>query len=322
MRNNVTLVGMVTALFAGCSVHPLPDDVSRQDTVAIVKNIRCEAQSKIHEKILEKLQNSESKRVKRMGAESAISNLRKVRQIDLQTAAAIDQLSLNSIAYNFEFDITEDNDNSGEANFRLPFTAGVFNIGVKGGLKQKRNAKREFRAVDSFEQLIGLDCSDFTKQPKLIIYPLTGSVGMAEIVGTFIELSEMGGLGTLADQKSLFSDTLTFTTTVNADVTADVARTPVQDKFRLLDAKANLGATRTDVHKVIITMSPASTDGANVIFGALTRAQRAGIILQTKQRVVEELCIQEAEAREDSAQQLRFIAPELYCYESFENTFR
>ena len=39
------LIGAALAAgLAGCSMHPLPDDVSRVSTVDIVERIRCEAQ--------------------------------------------------------------------------------------------------------------------------------------------------------------------------------------------------------------------------------------------------------------------------------------
>ena len=32
---------------AGCAIHPLPDDVSRETTFSIVQNIRCEAKAQV-----------------------------------------------------------------------------------------------------------------------------------------------------------------------------------------------------------------------------------------------------------------------------------
>src|SRR5262245_65770466 len=37
------LAAAIVSGLPGCSVHPLPDDVSRVSTVDIVRNIRCEA---------------------------------------------------------------------------------------------------------------------------------------------------------------------------------------------------------------------------------------------------------------------------------------
>ena len=39
----------LASLLIGCSVHPLPDDVSRKSTFDIIDNIRCEAKAAVEE---------------------------------------------------------------------------------------------------------------------------------------------------------------------------------------------------------------------------------------------------------------------------------
>ncbi|MGE3915854.1 MAG: hypothetical protein AB7F78_09160 [Hyphomicrobiaceae bacterium] len=84
----------------------------------------------------------------------------------------------SAIVYEFQFKISENNKAKAEVLFSLPFTKGVFDLGVKGGLDKDRYTERTYKATDTFAQLVRLPCENFVKQPARMLYPITGSIGL------------------------------------------------------------------------------------------------------------------------------------------------
>ena len=177
---NLTLLALSLPLI-GCSLHPLPDDVSRASTFDIVQKIRCEAKAAVEEH--------------GRGFTSA------------------------NIAYNFSFDINEHNDASAGVTLLDPFKSGTFNLTGNAGSNRGRTGFRNFDLLDSFDDLRKLNCS--RDREVNWVYPLTGDVGMYEAVATFIRLQKADDPGgtrifTFADTLTY---TTTWTGGVNASLT-------------------------------------------------------------------------------------------------------
>jgi hypothetical protein len=200
-------------LVMGCSMHPLPDDVSRKTTYDIVEKIRCEAKAA-------------------------------VEQYGHGFADA-------SIVYQFTFDINEHNDASAGFTLFNPFANGTFNLAASGGSNRERDGTRNFELIDSFDDLRKMNCA--RDREVNWIYPLTGDVGMYDSVATFIRLQKADNPG--GTRIFTFADTLTYTTTFIGGATATLTLSPVTEQFRFTAANAGLSGSRTDVHKVVVTMA-------------------------------------------------------------------
>src|SRR5258707_10005018 len=110
--------GIVVALMlSGCAVHPLPEDVTRKSTLAIVKAIRCEAQQAIV--------NNPSSLIYDGGA----------------------------IGFIFDFNITEFNSAGFTLSFNKAFPGGTFGLTVPPTSILQRQADRKFTTVDTFTEL-------------------------------------------------------------------------------------------------------------------------------------------------------------------------
>src|SRR5262245_4297245 len=191
--------GMASAL-AGCSVHPLPEDVSRASTVDIVRNIRCEAKKGL------------------AGFEG--------------DKAAQDIIAATVIGFDFEFHITESNSaTNGELNFQK-HSGGLSKLDFDASASLRRENKRNFQIVEDLRDLKKADCSGAMNRANRV-YPITGAIGMDEVVRTFIKLDKLtafrkvGGnpgfqTGAGADlvagllSNLIFSDDIDFTTTLKA----------------------------------------------------------------------------------------------------------
>lgn len=197
----------------GCSMHPIPDDVSRKTTYDIVDKIRCEAK------------------------------------------AAVEQYGQGfndaSIVYQFTFDINEQNDANAGFTLFNPFANGTFNLAATGAANRERDGVRNFELIDSFNDLRKMNCS--RDREVNWIYPLTGDIGMFDSVATFIRLQKADNPG--STRVFTFADTLTYTTTFTGGVTGTLTLSPVPQQFRFTAANAGLTASRTDVHKVVVTMA-------------------------------------------------------------------
>jgi hypothetical protein len=208
------VIAVLAPILANCSTHPLVDDVTRTTTFDIVEKIRCEAKRAVKDY------------GKRLGDDT-------------------------TIAYEFEFDIKEDNHASGNATWFLPLTGGNFSLKAGAGSDLTREAKRNFTLTDTFGDLRNANCSPETLE-KNWIYPIAGEIGIYEVVETFAKLHDVENENLEGDEKFSFSDVLTFTTFLGAGVNPTLNL--VNDRSRVTHAEANLRAQRLDTHKVTITI--------------------------------------------------------------------
>jgi hypothetical protein len=242
----------VAMILSGCSVHPLPEDITRQSTLAIVAAIRCEA------------------------GQAIVANA---------PSPAFDK---GAIGFLFDFDITEHNHAALDLSFSQPFSHGRFDLGLSNGNSDlMREAHRRFTIVDTFSELKQVvkraKCSQEALQSRFL-YPITGSIGLNEVIGTAISIDQLGmfetldgGPTTVGGQAAVFSDELTYTTEFDSPtVTPTVTLNEIPGVFRLTKASASAYATRKDAHKLTLALAlpepPKSTSKGQVRALARTAA--------------------------------------------------
>jgi len=255
------VIASLAPALVGCSIHPLVDDVTAETTADIVKHIRCEAK-------------------------------RAVVEHDLRSKNALADTML-AIAYEFTFTIDENNNAKGDLNGQIPFlTKGSsFQLLVNADSEQQRSSRRNFRILDSFDELRKADCSPQTLE-KNSAYPIAGEIGIYEVVTTFAKLSTVAsvklpkppsGAEPLNGVVFRFADKLKFTTTLSGGVTPTLTLAKVTNSFRVTSVnqgpsltqalspslftsaplrKSGLNVRRQDEHQVVIAMAgvPRSID--------------------------------------------------------------
>ena len=202
------------------------------------------------------------------------------------------------IAYDFTFDITEDNKALAVLDPVRLITNGTAGIGLSGSGEFNRNNSRHFVISDNFANLLSnasLPCRDDDK-PKNFAYPIAGSVGIAELIDTFIDLNEDKNLQALDTGSSrVFADTLTFTTTLVGSVSPHIELTPLGTRWGLASpTNFTASAQRMDTHKMIIGLSMEAskvnvrqaTFGLPGIAGARSALQK-GATSPTEQRALD-----------------------------------
>jgi hypothetical protein len=168
-------------------------------------------------------------------------------------------------------------------------------------------------------------CDGFEVRRKNLLYPITGSIGLREVMKTFIAISEQGG------GKDSFVDTLTFTTTISGSVSPSLKLKSVPHSFRLVSAGGTASADRTDLHKVTISLAfPVPTTppgppkpGKKNPFEEPVGPNEPGTapyVYNPVWRARYNICVADARNREDTLKTLRLTAPEVYCV-SYADTF-
>lgn len=223
-------VTVVAIFVAGCAIHPLPENVTDFNTAGIVEKIFCETRAAIKKYDRNLLGYKDKERTK------------PVYEFDGATAV-----------FEFDFIITINNDATAEASFVVPISQGTFSIAFNGGTTKQRKADRQAKIAKTFGSIRKLqdkDCARF-KDRISVKYPITGNIGMEELVRTFFELKPKQQL------VATYRDKLSFTTTFNGSVNPSITLLPSPGKT--IKAAATLAGDRSDLHQVTVQLSRAKT---------------------------------------------------------------
>lgn len=255
MRKLVPVISCVVATaLAGCSIHPIPYDVPGYRTIDIVRKIRCEAKR-------------------------ALDRLAPTDPRDLAVYDAM------TIGYKFTFTITENNKLGASADVQWPLSKGTFTLGIAGAVDKERLGIRDFTFIDTFKEARKESVCTLEATGPNYIYPITGFIGLDEVIYTFQELQSIG-LGELppwmrkeplpprrvpyagkqpkkGDKASSgekgtaeFVETFDFTTTISGGLSPKVELKAIGTGPSLVKASGDLSGKRMDKHTLIVTLAP------------------------------------------------------------------
>ena len=272
MRNVTAAVLCVFPVLASCAVHPLPDDVTRDTTPGIVHKIQCEAREALNHLSEEIFLQSGDQATREMATAIEADRLKvtdifangsKYHPVLLKDdLALLKAYTLSAVTFDFNFTISETNDNSAGGDFRLPVVGGLFTLGASSEAKLQRQNVRKFQITNSFFELHDIDpanCAIVTARSGNVVYPIEGRIGIEEVFRSFIVLDSGAGSTGKPGSASLFTDTLTFTTTLTASLGPKITLNPsLKEVFKVADASGTLSATRVDAHQVAIAIARGS----------------------------------------------------------------
>ncbi len=299
---------MVTA---GCSVYPIPDDVSFFRTESIVRFSRCEMRTAILNHLADRKIISNANDEQEI--KSKIGYVLNKEDKSKLNGGDKDLLKLTKVAavYTFDFDVVERNNAAAAAVFKLPWLTESLSAGVDGGVDLTRHGSRVFGTEDNWGDLMRDEkiCKNAYQPSSNIIYPLTGSIGVGNVVKTFIDIDEQGGA------KDNFVDELTFTTSVSGNSSAGVTLDLAPKRIRPTSISGSYGASRVDTHKLKLSLAFPQPDPIPAITGVRRSAGdlNAPFTRPPDWRARYNLCVADARARENAFKSLRLEAPEVYC---------
>lgn len=204
---------LVLGLF-GCSSLPDQSQMTGVDIVDIIQNVRCELKEVI--------------------------------------SAYPENASINRmiIAYNFDFTSLEENIVAGGATFAIPMAHGTFRIGFDANETKHREGERTINLSEEIGNVRKLNCSQ-TARIDSIYYPVTGRVGISDVIRRYVTLHGEKGL-----RVGTFTDQLVYWLSLNGNVRPSVSLIPVSKHN--IDASATIGGARKDTHKIFISISEPS----------------------------------------------------------------
>jgi hypothetical protein len=279
---------------AGCTIHPLPDEVTGVSTFDIVKQIRCEARQAIFDFAIHWLVDiqDDDADARRIGMEFR-EGRRPIHEFNYTLfkppiRQLVEPFFGTGIAYNFQLQMQEINNIDPMTDLLTLNGKNVFTSPVSGNADRIRQNLRTFTVTDTFGFLIhnipdrpqnNDYCSGHIVGPNYI-YPVAGKVGVDRMIDDFINLALFTGLTsppsnagnpTTASSKGppTMVDQLQFTTTVSLAATPKVVFAPVKT---FMDASLGLKFQRQDVHTLTIGLAITDKNSLNQI-----TALRAGI---------------------------------------------
>jgi hypothetical protein len=247
----------------GCAIHPLPEDVTGIPTAMIARKIRCEARTALKDNLVTYLKRVKDPAANRLGVE--FENGRPLNSFrdslfHGKVKTFIKKFENSAIAYNFAFDMTEVNNLDGTLGLTWPFTRGTGSAAITAGVDRSRENTRTFTVTDTFIDLFTTIpdryCSGFATGANYI-YPLIGTIGVDEMIRTFVELSLFDNLSSDPSKTGppTMGDTITFTTKLSGSAAPTVTLTPVGRVLQVANGGITGVVSRTDVHKVIVALA-------------------------------------------------------------------
>jgi hypothetical protein len=282
---------------AGCAIHPLPEDYAGLDTTGIVRKIRCEARDGIRDKLAQWLyyrRDFPNALALAEGLQSRKLSLNEFTKasttLDPRTLFYINLFAQTAISYNFKLDMTETNTLGATIDLLKPFKNATGTAVLGAGFDRTRQNIRSFTITDNYHKLVDVMRDDYCTgqiHARNYVYPITGNIGINEMIDTFVDLSLFGGLGPKpssadagggtkmaslvtaevalksAPKKSAapapvvvaMGDSITFTTKLSGSAAPKVVFTPIGRGLSVADASLTAAASRTDVHQVIVGMA-------------------------------------------------------------------
>lgn len=171
--------------------------------------------------------------------------------------------SFNNVAigYSFDFTMTDKDSASVGLDFSMPFTKTSLSLGVALSEDKTRSNSRDFIIAEDVTNVM-LDrtiCGELRDANWR--YPITGKIGLAETVSSYLSLGKIKGFFERRDQLSKsagekeFNEELEFTTQIDrGPLSSTWPFSPAKlHQFKLVKVTPKVSHTRKDVHKLTIT---------------------------------------------------------------------
>ncbi|PDT44747.1 hypothetical protein CO661_27035 [Sinorhizobium fredii] len=177
-----------------------------------------------------------------------------IRKLNPRWRRYFEYFQESAIVYDFSFNVSETNNTNADFDIIRTVTRGTLSLGLKAGVDLSRSNIRTLASSDTFRGLlidVENDYCEKTAKGVNFAYPITGKIGMAEKIGTFVDLTLFNGLvGKAGTGSPTTVDETEFVTKVSGSITPKAELTNA-----LKAGSVSYDTSRTDKHKVIIGLS-------------------------------------------------------------------
>lgn len=178
----------------------------------------------------------------------------------------------SQIAYEFSLKGYESNTQGFDLSLTRQFGLRKDALGFKDEAGRSRDVTRTFFVWDKFEELVNIDDSYCNNAKSVnIIYPITGSLPIFDLIYSYIEINELGVIlakssgsqnaNIVGSEKApaipAMGDSIVFKTRIDANMSPTFEYNPVGQGLLVSSLTLKNDNYREDTHSVIITVSTA-----------------------------------------------------------------
>jgi hypothetical protein len=296
MRTRLLVALSGAAMLAGCSIYPLPEDVTGFESKHIVQIVRCQARDAVRAEVQRTLlaplwadaviYNGKTGRETAAWLRENPDNYLRLKLADFapQAARLYRNYGDTMISYDFTLDATEMNTAGLDLNFLKAFTGGSTTIGLKATNERTRQVRRNSRHYDNFDNLarnLSNEYCDGVPTSENPLYPSTGLIKVRTLIRDFVDQNQRNNLGSKDNALTAeMNETIIFTTKFVGNLDPSSSLNPVSGIFVPSQIKANLDNYRQDMHTIIVLVQlPDKRDKALHFdaFGRLTAVGKSAI---------------------------------------------
>jgi hypothetical protein len=293
----------VAASVSACAIHPLPEDVTGVSTFKIVQKIRCEAREGLKENLINWLTHIKNDpAANELGVELQnglpmylFYSPKVLGKLTVRVRDKIIKFRDASIGYDFTFDMIEMNNLDPTLNLTRTLHNKTFTANPAGMFDRTRQNTREFTVTDTFMKLSEIKddkCGSIVAEGPNYIYPITGQIGVKEMIRTFVgltasadlhaEVSQTDAESDLVDQAlkgpPTLTDQLQFITLLKVSGTPELMIMPIGTALQISSESIGITFSRMDTHSVIIALAldpTAMTSGTTMTSGTPSKLHSA-----------------------------------------------
>lgn len=267
-------------MLANCTMHPKVDDVAL-DPFQIIQHVRCETNQALQRIFIEALEIPQDGRTTvSHRAKKIIDALREGRQLHTLRPEELppyigrrwEVYKGTAFAYQFLFIVNEENETNGKLKFEFPLTGGSIGLVLGSDNTLARESERKITISETIDELgDSKTCDDYNIQRRSnFIYPISGYVGMEEVLSSFFNIS-FGG-----PKLEVFTHRIKFTTTISAGIEPKLTLSSSAD---LTEASGKIKAMREDQHQLLFAVKlPEAGKNFTVSNNAIINAKRGATI--------------------------------------------
>jgi hypothetical protein len=254
----------------GCAIAPTTENVTGFSPQMIVRKCRCEMREAVKDKLAVTLIAFGDAKARQTGHDLLNDRIDvstvNLLGLDNRLRGYISKYARSAVAYNFSLGGTEVNNVGTDGGLLHTFLNGTRSLGFSAGMDRSRQNVITINQSDTFVGLLRDIKDDYCldkNTEKNYFYPITGNIGFARMLDSFIDLSEFSNLAGPTENTQgapTVGYSLEFSTTITGSITPKIELSAIRDEVRLSSASIGTTLSRTDVHKLIFAFAR-PTDG-------------------------------------------------------------
>ncbi|WP_375410503.1 hypothetical protein [uncultured Methylobacterium sp.] len=271
----------IGSLAGGCSVYPVSQEASGDNTFNIVAKVRCEVRDALRGIVITEAEKYLSDRV--YGSESGLELAARLKanpqdfsrlRTELFTPSlrkAIAYYQNSTINYDFTLQGTESNVQGVQGGLirTLPRDVAVVGFGLEGD--RTRDVKRNFEISDHAITLAQKPDEDYCRMVRDVafIYPMGGQKNIRDLIENFIFLNLDGELEGSTKEPNIrrMGDTILFRTRLTGNLAPGFTFTPPGGALGLSGLSFRNTNFREDYHQVIVTITTSAVGAGKGLSG-------------------------------------------------------